>query len=229
MKIRLNKYLADCGVAARRKADELIAAGTVRVNGRVARLGQVVDSDAEITVQGKRVHAPTKEHQTIVLNKPAGVVTTMRDERGRPSVAQFAPPGRRLFPVGRLDAQSTGVLLLTSDGELSRILTHPSFGVEKEYEVIARGDLNPKSAAALGASRTRKLADGSYSFRMTLREGKNRQVRRMCAQQGLRVVSLRRTRLGPVNLGDLKPGKTRPLAPAEVEAIKGFRAGKSRS
>jgi len=133
----------------------------------------------------------------------------MHDERGRASVAQLLPKSPRYFPVGRLDADSTGVLLCTTDGELARVLTHPSFGVEKIYRVRASGALTAPTTKALGALDIRKNADGSHSFSMTLREGRNRQVRRMCAGRGLRVIDLERIRFGPVVLAGLKAGKTR--------------------
>lgn len=133
----------------------------------------------------------------------------MHDERGRACIASLLPKSPRYFPVGRLDADSTGVLLCTTDGELARILTHPSFGVEKVYRVRASGALTAQSIAALGARDVRRNADGSHSFSMTLHEGRNRQVRRMCAGRGLRVIDLERIRFGPVTLGGLKAGKTR--------------------
>lgn len=208
--IRLNKYLAERGVCARRKADALIESGVVAVDGRVAHLGESIDPDNQrVSVNGRRITSSPLRASTLVLNKPRGVVTTMRDERGRPCIAQLLPETPRYFPVGRLDADSTGVLLCTTDGELARILTHPSFGVEKVYCVRAGGALTRQTIAALGARDVRRHADGSHSFSMTLREGRNRQVRRMCAGRGLRVIDLERIRFGPVTLAGLKAGKTR--------------------
>lgn len=204
--IRLGKFLAACGVGARRKADELIAAGAVAVDGVTARLGMQIDPSAQrVTVRGRRVMPPPDEHVTLVLNKPKGVVTTMSDERGRKAVAALLPKGRRVFPVGRLDAQTSGVLLCTSDGELARILMHPSFGVEKRYRVRAEG------------------SDGPVAFEITLREGKNRQIRRMCAQRGLRVLALTRVSFGPIELRSLKEGATRPLTSSEKSALERIR------
>jgi pseudouridine synthase len=214
--IRLNKYLAERGICARRKADALIESGVVAVDGRVARQGETIDPGTQrVTVSGRSIAQKAARLDTLVLNKPRGVVTTMHDERGRSCVAQLLPRSPRYFPVGRLDADSTGVLLCTTDGELARVLTHPSFGVEKVYRVRASGTLNEASKAALGARDVRANADGTHSFSMTLREGRNRQVRRMCANRGLRVIDLERIRFGPVALAGLKPGATR--APTKTE------------
>ena len=214
--IRLNKYLAECGVCARRKADALIESGAVSVDGRVARLGESVDpATAHVTVEGRRIARRSGAHATLVINKPRGVVTTLDDERGRPCVADLLPKSPRYFPIGRLDADSTGVLLCTTDGELARVLAHPSFGVEKVYRVRASGSLSDATRAELGARGAKTRADGTHVFTMSLREGRNRHVRRMCAQRGLRVVDLERIRFGPISLGDLPPGKTRPPTAAE--------------
>ena len=222
--IRLNHYIATCGLCSRRKADELIARGAVTVDGRPANVGESIDpSRQRVLVEGKRAVQQSVEgaraHSTIVLNKPLGVVTTMRDERGRPSVASLLPPSPRYFPVGRLDAQSTGVLLCTTDGDLAHQLTHPSYEVEKRYRVRVDGTLTPQTHTALHAERTRTNKDGTTTFETVLREGRNRQVRRMCAQRGLRVLELTRVSFGPVQLGTLAPGKTRPLTPAEKTAL----------
>jgi 23S rRNA pseudouridine2605 synthase len=229
VKIRLNKFLAASGVASRRAADALIARGAVAVNGKRADLGASIDpASASVTVHGRRIYNdPFRDQLTLVLNKPAGVITTMRDERGRKTVAQLLPHERRLFPVGRLDAQTTGVLLCTTDGTLARELMHPSREVPKRYEVVARGNMSPEVAAALGATNVRQMADGAQRFAITLTEGKNRQVRRMCARSGLRVVSLERTQFGPVHLGKLKAGCTRSLTTSEARELERVRAERS--
>jgi 23S rRNA pseudouridine2605 synthase len=194
----------------------------VRVDGRRASIGESVDPSFQIvTVRGERVNAPAG-HLTLVLHKPPNVVTTMRDERGRASVADLLPKGRRIVPVGRLDAQSTGVLLCTSDGELGGILSHPRFEVEKQYRVRVAGLLEPAQAQALAAQRIRR-ADGGTTFDVVLREGKNRQVRRMCVAAGLKVLDLARVRFGPVELGDLPPGKLRPLTKTERSRLEAIR------
>ena len=229
--IRLNKYLAERGVCARRKADVLIASGAVFVDGRKAKVGESLDDPDRhaVTVNGRSIQPAAARRETIVLNKPAGVVTTMHDEHGRPCVADLLPKTRRFVPVGRLDAESTGVLLCTTDGDLARILTHPSFGVEKVYRVHARGEMSDQTKSALGADRVRRVSDGEWSFNMILREGRNRQVRRMCAARGLRVLSLTRTQFGPVRLGDLAPGKTRSLTQPEKVALERLRAVQKRA
>ncbi|HXM18854.1 MAG TPA: pseudouridine synthase [Candidatus Tumulicola sp.] len=218
--MRLNKYLADVGVASRRGADVFIRAGAVSVNGKRASLGADVDPAADdIRLHGKRVVATAETHVTIALHKPAGVVTTMRDERGRPSVASLMPPGRRLFPIGRLDAATTGLLLCTSDGELARVLMHPKFAVEREYEVEVGGEPGAAAVEKLGARKVRGNPNGTFCFSMTLRSGKNREIRRACAQAGLRVTALKRTRYGPVRLGRLRAGDHRALDSAEIQAL----------
>lgn len=204
----------------------MIAAGKVAVDGRRAKLGDSIDpACSAVTVNGRRIrHEAFHDQLTLVLNKPAGVITTMSDEHGRRSVAQLLPAHRRLFPVGRLDAETTGVLLCTTDGALARILTHPSSGVHKRYDVVARGNLTPETIAALGARDHKKQADGSHRFAIVLSEGKNRQVRRVCAGRGLRVLSLTRTQFGPVHLGKLKIGCTRQLTEAEMRELARLRA-----
>jgi 23S rRNA pseudouridine2605 synthase len=223
--IRLNRYLAECGVCARRKADVLIEQGVVTVDGRPATVGESVDPERQrVAIRGRPIARPQSQETTLVLNKPAGVITTLRDEHGRKSVASLLPSSPRLFPVGRLDADSTGVLLFTNDGDLARVLTHPSFSVEKIYRVRAGGEMTPQTRSALRATNVRSRADGSHSFDIALHEGRNRQVRRMCAQRGLRVLELTRVKFGPVALGALLPGKMRPLTAAEKAALARIRS-----
>ena len=228
--IRLNKFLAEAGLCARRKADALIASGVVRIDGEVARLGAAVDpSEQRVTVNGRRIAAPATAPATLVLNKPAGVITTMHDDRGRPTVATLLPKAPRYFPIGRLDAASTGVLLCTTDGDLARILTHPSFGVEKIYRVRAAGPITPQTRAALGIKGSVRSVAGTHEFEITLREGRNRQVRRMCAHRGLRVIELERVRFGPIALGEMPRGKTRRLTTAENRALDALRTPQKRA
>jgi 23S rRNA pseudouridine2605 synthase len=221
MKVRLNKYLAQCGVASRRASDALIAGGKVAIDGRRASLGENVDPQTQaITLNGRRIRSDAFADQlTLVLNKPAGVITTMSDEHGRATVADLLPAHRRLFPVGRLDADTTGVLLCTTDGALARLLTHPSSGVTKHYEVTVRGTMAERTLVALRALDHVRLPDGSHRFTIVLTEGKNRQVRRMCAKAGLRVLTLTRTQFGPVRLGKLASGTTRGLTPTEAREL----------
>jgi 23S rRNA pseudouridine2605 synthase len=217
--IRINKYLADAGIASRRAADELIVRGAVMINGRRARPGDPIDpSTDEVRVDGRVVRVKAEPHITIALNKPLGIVTTMHDERGRRSIAELLPEGRRLFPIGRLDAQTTGLLLCTSDGELCRRLSHPSFEIRRTYQVTVAAAPTPEAIHALGARKLSKTPSGAR-FEMALTGGKNREIRRACAQHGLRVVELQRVAFGPIELGQLRSGQHRMLDAREVRAL----------
>ena len=235
--VRLNKYLARGGVASRRRADELIASGSVRVNGRAVReLGTIVAQGDRIEVDGKLVRAPA-EPTYLLLNKPLGVVTTMRDPAGRSTVADLVPRRPRVFPVGRLDFATAGALLLTDDGELAQRLLHPSFGVEKTYRLTIAGRLSAEDVHRLKAgvmlpeyraagAKVRVVAtrrDHSV-VDVTIHEGRNRQVRRMFEGLGHRVVALTRTRFGPLRLGELPSGHFRPLTAKELKALERHRA-----
>lgn len=228
---RLQKVMAERGVASRRRAEELIAAGRVRVDGKVVRvLGTKVAPDARVDVDGEVTRAVAFRY--VALNKPTGVVSTARDEQGRPTVVQLVRATERLYPVGRLDRDSEGLLLLTNDGGWAQRVIHPSHGHEREYEADVEGDLSDEAIARLSrgipleeglaqvasvrvAARTR--AGGR--LRLVLRTGWKRQVRRMCAEVGLRVVALRRVRIGPLRLGALPPGASRELTPREIAAL----------
>jgi 23S rRNA pseudouridine2605 synthase len=225
---RLQKVLAAVGMGSRRACEELIAEGRVTVDGEVAVLGRRVDPDtARIEVDGVAVSVrPGLVHY--LLNKPAGVVTTAHDPQGRPTVVDLLPPEPRVFPVGRLDAATEGLLLLTNDGDLAHRLTHPSFGVEKEYlaEVATpptRGELRRlREGVELDDGIT---APASVTFvppravRVAIHEGRNRQVRRMLDAVGHPALRLVRTRIGPLADRSLRPGEWRPLTPAEVRAL----------
>jgi len=226
-------------VASRRAADELIASGAVRVNGRVPPPdGLIVDPERDrVTVSGRPVK-PVTTHRYLMLNKPLGVITTAKDESGRTSVLDVVGDeglnGHRLFPVGRLDADSTGLLLLTDDGDLSYRLTHPRYKVPKEYTAVVAGSV---SAAKVARLRTGvELEDGvtapaevevlrvlpgpTTELRVVISEGRHRQVRRMLLAAGNRVQSLKRVAFGPLKLGRLKTGGWRVLVDAEVEALR---------
>ena len=224
----MQKVLARVGVGSRRTCEDLIAAGRVTVDGRVAVLGRRVDPDmALIEVDGAPIGVrPGLVHY--LLNKPTGVVTTADDPKGRPTVVGLVPDDPRVFPVGRLDVDTEGLLLLTNDGELTQRLTHPSYGVEKEYVVEVRGaptravlrrlregiELNDGPTAPARAA----LLDASV-VRLTIHEGRNRQVRRMCEAVGHPVVRLVRTRIGPIADRSLAPGAWRALSVEEVRAL----------
>jgi 23S rRNA pseudouridine2605 synthase len=228
--MRLAKYLAHAGVASRRAAEDLIRAGRVTVDGeRVADLGRQVDASAEVRVDGAVVGGP-EERAVWMVNKPAGVLSTARDTHGRPTVVDLVPSAARLYPVGRLDADTTGLILLTNDGELANRLLHPRYEVRRTY--VARVSGGPVSESALRALRSgvqlsdgvtapadvRALGDGSLE--LVLHEGRKRQVRRMCEAVGHPVVSLSRVAFGPLALGGLAEGKARRLGAGEVSALR---------
>jgi 23S rRNA pseudouridine2605 synthase len=225
---RLQKVLAAVGLGSRRACEELIADGRVTVDGEVATLGRRVDPDtARVEVDGVPISVrPGLVHY--LLNKPAGVVTTASDPQGRPTVLDLVPPEPRVFPVGRLDAATEGLLLLTNDGDLAHRLTHPSFGVEKEYLVEVdrpptRGELRRlREGVELEDGRTapaRVTLVPPRAVRLAIHEGRNRQVRRMLDAVGHPVLRLVRTRIGPLTDRRLRPGEWRPLTPAEVRSL----------
>jgi 23S rRNA pseudouridine2605 synthase len=220
--------LARAGVASRRASEELIAAGRVRVNGEIAGLGSRVDpAHDRIELDGALVAtAPGLAHY--LLNKPRGVVSTASDPQGRPTVVDLVPPEPRVFPVGRLDADTEGLIIMTNDGPLALRLTHPRYGIEKEYVAEVRG--TPRPAAIRALRRGVPLDDGPTAparvsliapdvLRITIHEGRNRQVRRMCDAVGHPVQRLVRTRIGPLADRRLPPGHWRPLTAREVRAL----------
>src|SRR2546428_3659030 len=229
--MRIQRALARAGVASRRHSEELIAAGRVTVNGRVAQIGQSVDASRdEIRVDGRVVRAP-EDTVWVVLHKPAGVMTTRSDPRGRTTVFDLVDDAPGLTYVGRLDYMTEGVLLLTTDGHAANALMHPSGEVERTYVAVVRGDApaavsRAKRGVELEDGRVRPSAvaarlldDGRYEFEVTIAEGRKREVRRLCKALGLRVDRLIRVRFGPVELGSLPSGKTRRLTPSEHRAL----------
>ena len=232
---RVQKFLARAGVASRRRAEELIREGRVRVNGEVvSSLSLKVDPDSDtVTFDGARVTAPDSLHY-VLLNKPAGVVTTLDDPQGRPSVAQYvSADGPRLFPVGRLDQNTTGLLVLTNDGELAHALMHPRYHVPKTYQAVVAGvpdqddlrrlrigiDLDDGRTAPADV-RCLEGEDDSCTLLLTLHEGRKRQVRRMLSAVGHPVLSLARVGYGPLTLEGLVEGETRELTEPEIEALR---------
>ena len=233
MRERLQKILSAWGIASRRKAEEMITAGLVAVNGNVAQLGDTADPEVDqILVEGKPLPEKT-EYVYILLNKPRGFVTTLSDEKGRPNAAQLvADCGTRVYPVGRLDMDSEGLLLFTNDGDFANALMHPKLEVKKIYDVWCTGYV-PGAEARLSRPITldgyqiRKpevkllKAEGTKArFRVTIHEGRNRQVRRMCEAAGMHCTRLRRIKEGNLSLGDLPLGKWRYLTEEEVKALK---------
>ena len=226
--IRLQKFFTDCGVLSRRAAESEILAGNVRVNGAPASLGDKIDPDTDVVeYRGKRIY-PRKScaHRYLMLNKPRGYVTTLKDEKGRRTVTELVKGvGTRLYPIGRLDMDSEGLLLMTDDGELTNRLTHPRHEIPKIYHVTVSPTPTPEILAALASPMEldgyRLLPVGVRPLspevlEMTLYEGRNRQIRRMCDAVGLRVHRLRRVAIGSLTLGELPLGKWRELTKDEV-------------
>jgi 23S rRNA pseudouridine2605 synthase len=230
--IRLQKVMADRGVASRRAAEELITEGRVRVEGElVTTLGTRVAEDARIEVDGRPVADPAP-HRYVLMNKPIGIVSTAHDEHGRRTVVDQIGARERLYPVGRLDTDSEGLLLLTNDGTWAERVLHPRYGHEREYDVAVEGDLTDEALARLqrgipleeGVARAVRVAVRSRSrgrsrLSMVLLTGWKRQVRRMCLAVGLRVSRLVRVRMGPLELGRLRPGEFRDLTKKEIDAM----------
>lgn len=227
---RLQKILSARGVASRRKAEEMIQQGRVAVNGNTAQLGDAADPETDrITVDGKALPSP-QEKSYIMLHKPKGYVTTLSDEKGRPNTSQLvADCGFRVYPVGRLDMDSEGLLLFTNDGEFANAMMHPRQEVSKVYEVSTVGytpgaEIRLAKPIELDGYTIRppkvkllKVNGQKAKFEVTIHEGRNRQVRRMCEAAGMTVTRLKRIREGNLFLGDLKPGQWRYLTPEEIE------------
>jgi 23S rRNA pseudouridine2605 synthase len=225
--MRLNAYLSRAGVASRRKADELIKAGRVRVNGAPGQLNTFVAADDVVEVDGERVAKQALAY--VLLHKPEGVVTTASDPHRRPTVVDLVEQGSKVVPVGRLDVDTTGALLLTNDGPLAHRLAHPRYGVEKAYEVETWAEPGDEVLRRLAEgveledgttspARVRRL--GPRRFELVLHEGRNRQVRRMCEAVGHRVRHLHRSAYAGLELDDLEPGEWRELTAPEVERLR---------
>jgi 23S rRNA pseudouridine2605 synthase len=230
--MRLVKYLAHAGAASRRAAEQMIAAGRVTVDGAPVKDPALdVDERSRVTVDGEMLPGP-EPRAVYALNKPVGVVSTARDTHGRPTVVELLPDtGLRIYPVGRLDTDSSGLILLTNDGELANRLTHPRYEVPKTYRVrVAPGPVSDAALTRLRAGVT--LDDGPTApararrlsadrLEITIHEGRNRQVRRMCEAVGHRVLELERVAFGPLRLGSLAPGEHRLLDAGEVAGLRG--------
>jgi len=214
--MRLNKFLAQAGVASRRGADRLIEEGKVSIDGKIARLGDQVKGKEKILVDGKEIRS-AEEKECFMLYKEVGVVSTASDEMGRKKVTDIVKSNKRLYPVGRLDQDSEGLILLTNDGDLALRLTHPKFHLEKEYEVTLDRNIGNKKIDT-GINKITKMNKNTMTIVMY--EGKKRQIRLMCWEAGLRVKKLKRVRIGNLRLGDLGPGEYRSLTPREIESLK---------
>ncbi len=236
--MRLAKFLANSGVASRRAADQIILAGRVTVGGAVITdPARDVEAASDVRVDGDPVGAGPQELVVYAVNKPAGVVSTASDPQRRPTVVGLVSTPQRLYPVGRLDADTTGLILLTNDGDLAHRLTHPSFEVDKTYRaVVAGGPVREQALRALRAGV--ELEDGMTAparvarvkpdtLEITIHEGRKRQVKRMCTYVGHRVISLQRVRFGPLLLGDLQPGANRRLSANEVSLLRAAGSGGS--
>lgn len=240
-KIKLQKFFTDCGVMSRRSAEREIEAGRVTVNGIVANIGDRISPETDtVRYNGEIISPALSGHTYIALNKPLGYVTTMADEKGRKTAAELVSDlGKRVYPVGRLDMYSEGLLIFTDDGELANRLTHPSHDFSKKYVVKVKGECTDADIKKLLAPmeldgynlrpiKARLIKSGEYdregnvysSIAVTLFEGRNRQIRRMCEKCGLSVMRLRRVSVGNVKLGDLPPGKWRYLTDEEINYLK---------
>ena len=236
MEERLQKYMADCGLMSRRAAEEEIRKGLVTVNGVPAELGtKVTPGVDQVLYKNRKVVMPLGEHVYIMLNKPAGYVTTANDEKGRPCVTDLVKAvGRRVYPIGRLDMASEGLLLLTDDGALTETLTHPRHSIPKIYNVKVEGEITEEQYKTLLSpmeidgypirpvyTEVLKRKDGKTLLQMTLYEGRNRQIRKMCEQVGLQIRFLKRIAIGNLTLGRLRVGEWRYLTKEQVSYLKG--------
>ena len=240
-KIRISKYFTDCGVMSRRAAEEEIKQGKVSINGHIAELGEKIDPEVdEVVWRGRVIKAAESQKICIMLNKPRGIVCTASDEKGRRNVTDLCRDVKeddgksvRLYPVGRLDMDSDGLLLLTNDGELANKLTHPRHSIPKIYHVTLKGNFEPASLSVLGEP---VELDGKLTMRVKVRhvggdetstiaefqlfEGRNRQIRRMCELHGVKILRLQRVAIGKLQLVNLAEGKWRKLTASEIDYLK---------
>ncbi|MBR5538300.1 MAG: rRNA pseudouridine synthase [Clostridia bacterium] len=238
-KIRLQKYFTECGIMSRRAAEAEIEAGKVTVNGHTASLGDKIDPEADVVMyNGKILEYTAAENIYIMLHKPRGYLTSMSDDRGRKCVSELVSDlGSRVYPIGRLDLNSEGLLLMTDDGELANILTHPKYCVGKIYNVSVRGDVNENVLNVLRAPmiidgyKTKgaevevvEKYDGGAKLKITLHEGRNREIRKMCEQVELKVGRLCRVQIGDIKLGGLALGKWRHLDRSQVKYLKNIKS-----
>jgi len=214
--MRLNKFLGQAGVTSRRGADRLIEQGAVTINGKVARLGDKVNGSEKILVEGQEIKS-VESKEYIMLYKPVGIVSTADDEQGRQKVVDLVKSRNRLYPVGRLDIDSEGLIILTNDGDLALKLTHPKFHLEKEYEVTTDKNIGDRK---INTGINKIIRTNKNNMTIVMYEGKKRQIRLMCWEAGLRVRILKRVRVGSLNLGNLQAGEYRNLTPQEIKELK---------
>lgn len=233
--MRINKYIADCGIASRRAAEELVKTGKIKINGKVVTdlSTQVNEWNDTVTLEGTKIKLPSR-YTYLMLNKPKGCVSTVKDDKGRKTVMDYLPASeKRLFPVGRLDYDSEGLLLFTNDGDAAFRLTHPSSEIPKTYQVIVTGKISEENLKELRAGvvldgvktskskiSVKSQTETETKLEVTIYEGKNRQVRRMFESVGKEVVFLRRTAVGDLRLGGLGRGQTRYLKQNEIDYLK---------
>ena len=237
-KIRLQKFFTECGIMSRRSAEAEIEAGKVTVNGIIASIGEKIDPAKDVVVyKGKILEYPIKEHIYVMLHKPRGYLTSMRDDRGRKCVSELVSDvGARIYPIGRLDLNSEGLLLLTDDGELANILTHPKHSIKKIYNVSFKGEISNEKIETLrspmlidnyktsGADvELVEKHDGGGKLKISISEGRNRQIRKMCKQVNLHVSRLCRVQIGDIKLGGLSLGKWRFLDKTQIKYLKSIK------
>jgi len=233
--LRVQKYISDCGVMSRRAAEVEIRAGKIKINGEIAEIGQkIVPGKDTVEWNGREIRAVSEHKTYIMLNKPVGYVTTLSDELGRKCITELVEDvGCRVYPCGRLDMESEGLLLLTDDGQLANALTHPRHKIPKIYNVRIASEITPGELEALGRPMILdgyaikpvnvsiiSRADGATNLRFELYEGRNRQIRKMCELVGLEIIRLRRIAIGNIELGDLRPGKWKHLTASQVRYLK---------
>ncbi len=229
MQIRINKYLSTCKIGSRRKLEQLLKNKEFRVNGKIAEPGQMIETDTDVITHHGAVLSAQDQFVYIALNKPVGVLSTAKDEHHRTTVLDLITTDERLYPVGRLDKESSGLILLTNNGDLALKLTHPKFHLPKTYDVstfetvtpehlkkLADGIRLPQNIKTLPAIAT---PIGDNSFRIILYQGLKRQIREMCLSIGLNVKTLHRVAIGPIHIGGLKPGKYRYIREAEIKKL----------
>ncbi len=237
-KIRLQKFFTDMGIMSRRASEKVILAGNVKINGITATLGDKVDPQNDTVIYNGKIIKPQEQNKRyIMLNKPLGYVTTANDEKGRETVLSLVSNlDERVYPVGRLDMYSEGLLILTNDGELTNRLTHPKHNMNKVYSVIIKGEISPDTLHKLNSPmeidgyklkpvkvRVVSIKNGNTNTLFTLNEGRNRQIRKMCEACGLTIMRLTRISIGKLKLGELERGKWRELTKNEIEYLKGER------
>ena len=237
-KIRLQKFFTDMGIMSRRASEKVILAGNVKINGITATLGDKVDPQNDTVIYNGKIIKPQEQNKRyIMLNKPLGYVTTANDEKGRETVLSLVSNlDERVYPVGRLDMYSEGLLILTNDGELTNRLTHPKHNMNKVYSVIIKGEISPDTLHKLNSPmeiddyklkpvkvRVVSIKNGNTNTLFTLNEGRNRQIRKMCEACGLTIMRLTRISIGKLKLGELERGKWRELTKNEIEYLMGER------